>query len=210
MTSTIASSSCRSSEPLVRWLPTPRGAVLRPPRRIPSGCSSSTAETRRPGARCLPSCAPSGSSRSSGLRRSGWPTKERRTSARSSTASSRPRKPSPAATAGTDGRERRRRPPTFLWRGVEWVLGPEFWGAYEYLSGDEISPALLNSAIRSPICPQCKEDAKAGMESGNQCLTCGQAFHLGPVVPVPPWEELKQEVYKKAQAAARRGELHLD
>ena len=48
------------------------------------------------------------------------------------------------------------------------------------------------------------------MESGNQCLTCGQAFHLGTVVSAQPWEELKREVYKKAQAAARRGELHLD
>jgi len=119
-------------------------------------------------------------------------------------------KPSAGDPPAADGKERRRRPPTFLWRGVEWVLGPDFWGAYEYLSGDEISPALLNSAIRSPICPQCKEDAKAAMESGNQCLTCGQAFHLGTVVSAQPWEELKREVYKKAQAAARRGELHLD
>jgi hypothetical protein len=113
---------------------------------------------------------------------------------------------------------------TYRWEGLDWVLGPDFWSLYEHSSAVDLSDQLLDGAIWIPECPRCHEDAMVAIINGNRCRNCGQTFETyadglialaeteehdlghGPLY-VGPLHQLKREVYTKAQAAARRGEL---
>ena len=59
--------------------------------------------------------------------------------------------------------ERSRGPAKFSWKGLDWPLGPDFWGFYEYTSVLDLSDSLLTSAIRDPECCRCHEDATAAL-----------------------------------------------
>jgi hypothetical protein len=99
--------------------------------------------------------------------------------------------------------------------GLDWVLGPDFWGSYEYSSVVELSPLVLRSSIRSPLCPECKRDVTREFSDyisyppggpNGCCGGCGLIFEPANA----PWSEVdsaRRDVYLKAQAAARRNEL---
>jgi len=125
--------------------------------------------------------------------------------------------------------ERSRGPAKFSWKGLDWPLGPDFWGFYEYTSVLDLSDSLLTSAIRDPECCRCHEDATAALITGNRCRNCSYEFETNSE-GLAPWASeaansvahapeqvrnklprlllpTKREVYPKAQAAAKRGEI---
>jgi len=125
--------------------------------------------------------------------------------------------------------ERSRGPAKFPWKGLDWVLGPDFWDIYEYTSLLDLSDDLLASAIRDPECYRCHEDATVALIAGNRCRNCSHEFETNPE-GLAPWASeaansvahasepvrnklprlllpTKREVYPKAQAAAKRGEI---
>jgi hypothetical protein len=120
-----------------------------------------------------------------------------------------------ARVRGLATQRQRRQAKVFRRFGLDWVLGPDFWGNYEYSNVDELSPQILRSSVRSPLCPKCKQDVTsefskyisypAGGPDG-WCGGCGLMF--GPIdVDAEDLDTVRRDVYVKAQAAARRKEL---
>lgn len=112
---------------------------------------------------------------------------------------------------------RRGRARSFRWSGLEWRLGPDFWTSYEWITVRNMreQQGLLLSCVRHPFCPKCARDLSEHL-TGQKC-DCGYGFSVGltglpvsPGVGVPDYvmERIKLDVYREAQAAAMRGDLH--
>jgi len=116
-------------------------------------------------------------------------------------------------------RHRKKRPgreETFQWRGLEWILRPDFWAVYQTLPVSDIAPGFLKDCIGGPFCTRCKRDPSIVVESIAYCIDrcrhCPTQFDFKDLAEesgnnLIPIDFLKKRVYVEAQGAARNNEI---
>ena len=103
--------------------------------------------------------------------------------------------------------------------GLEWILTPAFWLNYQQTKVGDATSALLKAFVIGPFCVHCKTDVEGDLYSDCLDLTCSACG--GGVDPRDlPTDEfgeplsgsalvtvLRENVYRTAQGAARRGDI---
>lgn len=103
---------------------------------------------------------------------------------------------------------------TFLWRGFEWSLTPQFFVNCHKLDYSQVCDHDLSLLIKGPYCSKCKRDPWQSRAKGGKCASCGADFELDRELlklanagDHEVFKRLRSEVYVEAQASVKRGEI---